>query len=75
MTLLLDEKLLFRDFTFVADESDKSTSEKTLLQTFNHSTSTTNVAGERHPTMDKFVYQICAAAFLLIGLAQGTCNG
>ena len=42
-----------------------------LLQTFNHSTSTTSAAGERHPTMEKFLYQICAVAFLLIGLAQG----
>ena len=55
----------------MGDELDKSTLEAALLQTFNRSTPTTNVAGERNPTMDKFVYQICAAAFLLIGFAQG----
>ena len=55
----------------MADESDKSTSEVALLQTFNHSTPTTNAPEERNPTMDKLVYQICAAAFLLIGVAQG----
>ena len=60
---------------FLTDESDKSTSETKLLQTFNHSTSTTSAAGERHPTMEKCLFQICAVAFLLIGLAQGKTNG
>ena len=50
MTLLLNGSSLLGVSLFMADESDKSTSEIMLLQTFNHSTSTTNVAGERHPT-------------------------
>ena len=59
---------------FLPDESDKSTSEVKQLQTSNHSTPTTSVAGERHSIMDKFAFQGCIAAFLLFSLAQGMCN-
>ena len=59
---------------FLGDESDKSTSKIKQLQTSNHSTPRTNVAGERHSIMDKFSCQSCIVALLLFSLAQGMCN-